>query len=244
MKYVPAFLLVFFSVIFTGCFDILEEISFNNDGSGNYSLTFDMNDMINDPFMKEMMLESIKNDANLSPDEDGHLELDSMVYLKDDPQFAKFKNKRTMWESAKMHTLISEEKGKMFINFTFDFSEVGDIETFYKSLNENQESQNTFAGFDQVVGASTFAFKKKSLTRKAVAQSKQTTADMNSDDMAMLKMFMTDAHLKTTYRLPGKVKNSSIPNSQVDNNQVTVTTPLVDIMEGKANMEGEIKFKN
>jgi hypothetical protein len=30
----------------------------------------------------------------------------------------------------------------------------------------------------------------------------------------------------------------------VDKNQVTVSIPLLDLMDGKAMMDGEIKFKN
>lgn len=245
MKYFPAFLLVLFSVIFTGCFEILEDLSLNANGSGKYSLTFDMNGIINDPFMKEMLLESVKSEGNLSLDGAGKVEMDSILYLKDDPQFAQFKGNKTFFETAKMHTVISEEKGEMFINFSFDFKEVGDIDSFYKSLNENKESQNMFAGFDQIVGGSGFVFKKKSLTRRPAPKNNTAPSDdMNSDDMEMLKMFMTDSKLKTTYSFPGKVKNSSIPNSVVNNKEVTVEIPLLDIMEGTAEMDGEIKFKN
>ena len=67
--------------------------------------------------------------------------------------------------------------------------------------------------------------------------------NFGEEDMAMLKMFMTNSNLKTTYRFPGSVKKSSIPNSVVNNNEVTVSIPLLDLMEGKANMDGEIKFK-
>ena len=127
MKYFPSFLLLFFSIIFTGCFDILEDISINADGSGKYSITFDMDGIISDPFMKEMVLESIKKDANLAIGENEKIVIDSTVFMKDDPQFDKFKDNKALWETAKMHMVVNEETGKMFANFGFDFDEVGDI---------------------------------------------------------------------------------------------------------------------
>ncbi len=245
MKYFPAFLLLLYSTIFMGFFDVLEDISLNSNGSGNYSLTFDMDNIINDPFMKEMILESVKNEGNLPGGDGARVELDSTLYLKDDPQFAGLKDNRALWESAKIHTVISEDKGKMFVNFSFDFNEVGDIDTFFKKLNENKESQNMLSGFEQIMGGGAFVFKKKSLTRLPAPKSDQSQNEaMNSEDMAMLKMFMTEAKLKTTYNLPGSVKKSSIPNAVVNNKAVTVEIPLLDVMEGTAKMDGEIKFRN
>lgn len=245
MKHFLPLLLVLYSVVFMGCFEVLEDISLNANGSGNYSLTFDMNDMFNDPFMKEMMMESLKNEGRLSSGDEGIMELDSTVYLKNDPQFAALKDNRALWESAKIHTVISEEKGEMFFNFSFDFDKVEDIQAFFKAFNEHKESQDMLSGFDQIMGGSDLVFKKKSLIRQpAPKKDGAQSDDMSSDDLAMMKMFMTDATLTTTYMLPGSVKKSSIPNSVVDKNKVTVATPLFDVMEGKAQLDGEIKFKN
>ncbi len=245
MKYLPGFILIMFSIIFTGCFDILEDLSLNADGSGKYSITFDMDGIINDPMMKEMILESVKKDANLALGENEKIVIDSTVYMKDDPQFAKFKDNKALWETAKMHMVVNEETGKMFVNFGFDFDEVGDIDAFFKNLNDNSDSQNMFAGFDQIVSGSNFLFKKKSLTRMPATKSDDSIKDnFGEEDLAMLKMFMTDSNLKTTYSFPGAVKKSSIPNAVVNKNEVTVSIPLLDLMEGKAMMDGEIKFKN
>ena len=242
MKHFPVLLLTLIAFIFTGCFDILEDISFKKDGSGTYLITFDMNQIINDPFMKEMLLESVKNDTDFKGEK---IAMDSVIYFKDDPQFASLKDKSTLWESAKMHMVINEEKGKMFVNFGFDFNEVSDIDAFFKALNKDSDAQNMFAGFDQIVGGSTFVYKKKTLTRLPFPESDQTLQDnLKEDEMAMLKMFMTESELKTSYSFPGKVKKSSIPNSVIDGNEVSVAVPLLDLMDGSAEMDGEIKFKN
>lgn len=245
MKYFPAFLLLFFSIIFTGCFDILEDIGINKDGSGSYSLTFDMDGIIQDPFMKQMLLDAVKNEGVIDMGELENFVLDSTVYFRDDPKFAKYKDNKILWETAKMHMVVNEGKGKMFINFGFDFNNVDDIGTFFKSFNEDSDAQKMFAGFDQIVSGSTFVFKKKSLTRLPSEKGDESlAANFNEEDMAMLKMFLANSKLKTSYNFPGKVKKSSIPNSVVDNNEVSVAISLMDLMEGTAKMNGEISFKN
>jgi len=245
MKFLPGFLLVFFSMIFTGCFDILEDISLNKDGTGKYSLTFDMDQIIKDPFMKGMLLEMVKKEVGLEMDDTEKYVIDSIIYLKDYPEFAKIKASKVLLETAKMHMVVNEEKGKMFINFGFDFNEVGDIGSFFKSINENGESQALFSGLDQIVNGSNFVYKKKSLTRlPAVKGEKSVKDNFEGEELTMLKMFMTNSNLKTTYKFPGKVKKSSIENSVINNNEVTIATPLLDLLDGKAKLDGEIKFKN
>ena len=245
MKYLPSFLLVFFAIIFTGCFDILEDVGINKDGSGTYSLTFDMDDIIQDPFMKQMLLDAVKNEGGIEMEGLENFVLDSTVYFRDDPKFAKYKDNKILWETAKMHMVVNEDEGKMFINFGFNFNEVEDIGTFFKSFNEDSDAQKMFAGFDQIVSGSTFVFKKKSLTRLPSSQNDGAIKDnFNEEDMAMLKMFLADSKLKTSYNFPGKVKKSSIPNSVVENNEVSVDISLMDLMEGTAKMDGQINFKN
>ena len=245
MKFLNCILLTLFSTVFTGCFDILEDISVNKDGTGIYSLTFDMDQIINDPLMKEMLLEAVKEEAGMEDNEAEKIRIDSIVYLKDEPEFAKFKDNKALWESAKMHLVVDEEKGKMFVNFGFNFSEVEDIDAFFQNLKEDEDSQALFSGFNQIVTGSNFVFKKKTLTRLPADKGDGKLSDnLKDDELMMMKMFMVDSKLKTSYRFPGKVKKSSIPNSVIENNEVKIAIPLLDLMEGKANMAGEIKFKN
>ena len=245
MKFFNILFLTFFAIIFTGCFDILEDIAVNKDGTGTYSLTFDMDQIINDPLMKEMLLEAVKEEAGMKNNEAEKILIDSMIYLKDEPEFSKFKDNKALWESAKMHLMVDEEKGKMFVNFGFDFSEVSDIDAFFQNLKEDEDSQALFSGFNQIVTGSNFVFKKKTLTRLPAEKGDGKLSDnLKDDELMMMKMFMVDSKLKTSYHFPGKVKKSSIPNSVIENNEVIVAIPLLDLMDGKAQMDGEIKFKN
>ena len=57
MKYLSAFLLIAFSMVFTGCFDVIENIGINKNGSGTYEIALNMDKVIGDPFMKQMILE-------------------------------------------------------------------------------------------------------------------------------------------------------------------------------------------
>ena len=174
-----------------------------------------------------------------------NFELDSTMYFKDDPQFAQFKDNKTIYESAKIHVVMSEKKSKLSANFSFDFEKVEDIDTFFKKVTDNKESKEMLGGFDQMFSGSLFAFKKKRLTRlPPVKEGTNLMENGKEEDMAMAKMVLANANLKTTYTFPGKVKKSSIPNSVIEKNQVKVTTPLLDFLEGKAKLDGEIRFKN
>ena len=51
-------------LFFTSCFDILEEVHLQKNGSGKYLLTMDMSGIMSDPFMKEAIGEAMKSEGS------------------------------------------------------------------------------------------------------------------------------------------------------------------------------------
>ena len=55
-------------------------------------------------------------------------------------------------------------------------------------------------------------------------------------------MFLGTAKYKTIYNLPNRIKKTKIPNGKIDGNTLTVENSMLDILEGKAKLDGEISF--
>ena len=87
-----------------------------------------------------------------------------------------------------------------------------------------------------------FETKKKTLIRKPIDMSSLAEQLGGEESMAMMKMMMAGATYKTVYHLPKKVKRTDIKDAQVDGKTVTVTRNYLDIIEGKTNLDGMIKY--
>ncbi len=58
MKKIKLLFFLALSTLLTGCFNILEEVTLNQDGSGLYSLKMDLSAILADDFMKSMIQQS------------------------------------------------------------------------------------------------------------------------------------------------------------------------------------------
>lgn len=225
----------------TACFDITEEVHLNRDGSGKYAIIMDMSAMFKDPFMKGMMAESLQQQGA-----EGEMEKDTVIHFKDDPKLADLSPEdRKVVEKLTMHMVMSESQEKMMITMDLPFSNIKDISRMSSAL----KNIDTGTGMGGMLGGGgmmtpggdiNFELTKGKLTR-IVAPDTEKLAD--DENMAFVKMFLESASYKTIYHLPGKVKKASMSNAKVDGNTVTVANSLIDIIEGKASVGGEIKFK-
>ncbi len=230
-------------VLNTGCFDIVEEVFLNKDGSGKYLMTMDMSGLLKDSFMKGMFEESLKQEGG---DQIGALmEKDSIIYFKDLPEVAELSaGEKEILENLQMRLSMSEKKSEMLIKLQLDFKNVTDINKMSEVMSKigaDQQVSGGMPGGNLMTGNNaSFSFKKGLLSRLPVKMSDAVKADEN---MEMMKMFLGDADYKTIYHLPGKVKKADIPGAVIEGNTVTVTNSLLDMMDGKAKIDGAIKFK-
>lgn len=240
-----AILFLFGSLItLTGCLDVVEEIYLNRDGSGKYMLKLDMSSLFSDPFMKSMMEQAMEQEG-VTRGEGNKLEQDTVIYLKDMPDSVRRGLDRPeFWENVVMRMTMSESQKKMVTTIELPFKQLSDITYFFENIDQLGAGENMGAGGmlgGGMLGATaSYQLSGKNFTR---SQSASALSDQNDDDMQMLKMFLSSATYKTIYHMPGKVRKTTIPNADIDNNTVTVETGYLDMLDGKAKLDGQIKFK-
>ena len=227
------------SFLLTGCIETLEEIYLNKDGSGKYNVTFDMSEFFSNPMMKSMIEEAAKEEGG-----EGDLNLgetDTLIRFRDSGLM------EGVMKNAEMRMTMSDSLGKFLISMNFPFENVSQIDEFFQRLSEEGAGAEAMGGMgamgSMLMPGGKFAFQKKKLTR---LKSEQGGAGelLAGEDGEFMKMFFSGGTHTTVYHLPGKVKKTTIEGAEVDGNTVTVERPLMDLMEGKVGLEGEIRFKN
>ena len=89
-------------------------------------------------------------------------------------------------------------------------------------------------------GGKLFELSKKKLTRLPLPKAEGM---LKGEEMDMAKMFFSSGSYSMIYHLPGKVKKSTIPGAEIDGKTVTVEVPMSELIDGKAVMDGMIKYK-
>lgn len=239
-------LLVLLLALFSlqSCFDVVENMKVNKNGSGTYELTYDLSSVMANGMMKEMLKESMQSEegpfANMMVD--GAVEMDTVIQLKDSPLAEEMEGDvPEVMKKAKMAMNMSESQGVFKIVLSLDFDKVAEIADFYKLLQETGEDQQGFGAMMPSNGL--FQLNGKTLTRQAMDVSAASEAMGDDESMAMMKMMMAGATYTTIYEFPKKVKSTTIPDAEVGKKTVTVTRDFLKIMEGKGDLAGKIKFK-
>lgn len=232
----------------TSCFDIIEEMRLKKDGSGTYTITTDMSGLMSDGFMKEALQGAMESEGEgLNMD---LMNIDSSFSFASSPDAASLSAAdRKVLEKVviSMKGSEKEEVLKMAINVNFDsFEDMNKIGEVMKKMNEKSEGGSPAAGFmggGQFSDFSDmFSMKKKKLFSRSAA--KQPLDGLIEDDMKdMMAMMLAGASYKTIYYMPGKVKKSTIPGAEIDGKTVTVEHPMLDIVNQKVKIDGDIKFK-
>lgn len=248
------FLLVFTCSLFlTSCINILEEVFLNRDGSGKYSLTMDMSEMMSNP----MMMGALKEAAEDAPEGTmpEKLEKDTVMYFTSMAKPGQLTAEEArLLKDVNMKMSMSESKGKMFITIDMPFKHIDQLAEISKVMQKLQpeegedQSAGPFGGMGTFGGMTStekqFELKKNTLVRlPAAAQAGMMKEMFGEEQMEMAKMLFSSAKYETVYHLPGKVKKAKINGAVVDGNTVTVSNGFLDILEGKAKFEGEIKYK-
>ncbi|MCB9284423.1 MAG: hypothetical protein H6563_10150 [Lewinellaceae bacterium] len=241
MKRFALLLVVLTPLLFSSCFEILEEIYLQKDGKGTYLYTIDMSALM-DESMKELLASAAaEGEANSLEG----VEIDSTIYFRDaNPDEIAALDRPEIFKRAFMKIQMSDEQDKMVMQFGLDFEDVGEIDYFLQNLDK--VSGGDLQGGEMGKGllltsqaAQMFALKGKKLTRLATPDLGE---DVNNEDMSMLSMFMESATFTTIYHLPGKVKKTSIPGAVIEGKDVRVESSLLDLMNGEEAPKGWIKF--
>lgn len=241
-------LLVTASLFFlTGCLEVLEDVYLNADGSGKYQVTMDMSELFSDPMLKGIIDEAAKEEANKADDEP--LEMDSVMYFRDAPEFDQLSTAdQALIKDVSIKMNASESKGEMIMKMEFPFKNLDDFAKM-GAVMEKLDLGKDDNGAAGMLGGNMFGTKgaqfvlnKRVLSRMPLPDASEILGD-DKENLAMMKMFFQGATYTTVYHLPGKVKKTDIPNATVDGKTVIVENNFLDILEGKAKVAGDIKFK-
>lgn len=252
MKYLSYLVCLVLALTTSGCFEMLEDIYLNNDGTGKYQITIDMSGMFDDPFMGEMMKKSMAEQTGSE-----ELEVDSIINFSDlspgglPPTLTD--NDRELIGRTEIRMRMSEKEKIGNVVFSFPFNSMDELndfqETFTRIQEESDEAGGGMGGLLSGGGMSNGAKTKWSLSGRTLNREVDTAAvaeemeDVDDEMMEMMKMFMADATFTTTYHLPGKVKKCSIPGAAVDGKTVTLTYSILEAMDEQPDTGGTIKFK-
>ncbi len=227
----------------TSCFDIIEEVYLNKDGSGKYVTRIDASGLMSNPFMKSAIQEAAKEEGG----EEMNLESDSLIYYKDMDGFADLTNmEQQQIKDLTIHMVMSESKGEFLIISDIPFKSLDELAQIQQIIGKVQDKEGEAGGLmggtnPFAAGAPRFKQAKRELIR--LPEAAGDAEELDEETMSMAKMFFTDAEATTIYHLPGKVKSCSIPNAVIDGKTVTVTHSLLDMMDEKVISEGAIKYK-
>lgn len=244
MKKIVLGLLVSVSLLLSGCIDIVEEMTLNKNGKGLYTMTIDMSSILQLGSLKDLMNQAGADDgaAKLFGDK---MEKDTTIFLKDMPADLKAQTgDAAFWNKAQMNIKMSEKDKKFLMQMRLDFDKIEDIEFFYKNLSTvMKEGAGEMGGGMPMEGLTpagvAFKLAKKSLTRLPTPKPENQPT---GEDMEMMKMFLGSAKYTTIYNLPSRVKKVKMANAKIDGNTVTIENSMLDIMEGKAKLDGQISF--
>ena len=131
MKKIAGLLSVILSVFISGCFDTVQEITINNDGSGAFTSTTDMGNMIK--MVKMMGSDQTKGIDSLVMDT-----VFSLAAFKDSvPGLTNGEIK--LLENAKFKTAINAAEEKLQVAFSFPFSDVSDVSSINNLLKKTKD---------------------------------------------------------------------------------------------------------
>ena len=241
-------MLVTASLLFlTSCLEVMEDVHLNADGSGKYLITMDMSGLFSDPMLKGIIDEAAKEETGKEDDEP--LEMDSIMYFRDEPGFEQLSAEdQSLIRKVAIEMKASESKEEMIIQMNFPFKNLDDLKKMGEVMQKMEKDGGSSPGGGMMgngmFGAqgAQFALNKRVLSRLPMPDVKEMLGD-DAENLEMMKMFFAGASYTTTYHLPGSVKKTDIPNAVVDGKTVVVENSLLDILEGKVKVAGDIKFK-
>lgn len=245
MRKISFLVLILATFSLQSCLNVVEKLSLNRNGTGVYSITYDMSSMMSG-MMREMILESLQEEGEDNPfanaKVDGKIELDTLIDMKDAPMSADFEGELpAIMRKVKMEMKMSETQSLFTTTMVLSFDKVSEINDFYNAMSEmGDEGGAGLTGMLPMNGL--FKLSGKTLIRKKMSVG--DAAAMDDENLEMMKMMMTDATYKTIYEFPKKVKGFTVADAEkVDKKTITATYSLLDIMEGKVDMSGKINFK-
>lgn len=260
MKFIKILALVFLTACFTNC-NIKERIVFNEDGSGNYLMTYDMAEFMN----------KMKSEMGASASTGDEKAIDTVVVFKDimetykDSVAALPEEKRLALEAVKdmyMKMNMDEEKGVFDFGIGLDFNSVEELKGIgekiekAKSLNSQNDQVDAMkgsplgkfmgtgnTGFDYEYTASGFT---RTTTLPEDYNAEKAKFDENDESDKEFIAYFENAYYIVEYTFPKKIKSHSFENAELSNDAKTITYKVnwLDFIKNPKALDVDITFAN
>ena len=257
---------------FTGCIDIIEEMTLRKNGTGNYTMRMDMSGMMGMmQMMSEFGGEMEGGEENGTPEDlfknlmANEEAFDSTVYLKNaDPELlAQFSDNPGFAEKVNIHIKADPTENEFLLDFNVDFRNMDDLDYFFKNfdkiasmMGEGDESSEldmmSMGGASPLGGIMSggltryFDLKKRTLIRRDATpqEASDELKNMSGEERQMMEMMFGDASYKVIYNLPGKVKKMTSKDATLSSDKKTVMLQgdLMDYMTGDFKVANIIQF--
>ncbi|WP_248723981.1 hypothetical protein [Seonamhaeicola sp. ML3] len=262
MKYIKVLALVILTLSFTNC-TIKERIVFNEDGGGNFLVSYDMGE-----FMKQMKTQM---GAGASEGDEAGKVMDTTIVFKDlmesykDSIAALPEEKKLALEVVKdmyMEMTMDEDKGVFDFGIGLDFKTIGELtnigEKIQKAKSLNAKSDQVDAMKGSPLGK--FMDYEKSntaydLTDTGFTRNTTLPEDWNPDEAAFdeadeteseLMSYFSNAYYVVEYTFPKMISGFSVENAELSNNDKTITYKVswLDFLKDPKLLDVDITFAN
>jgi len=245
------------TVIFTGCFDTIEETTINIDGSGSLVTTIDMSSI----------LKMAKMAGGDKTDEMGNETMDTVIHLSEyaDSMTALTDIEKKLMSSGTMRTIFNpkDEELKMVYSFLYsNTEELGTLnELMKKVLNKGQSSvmDKLMKSGDEgkaLMGDSdmsmpdlddyfTYSFTNGKISKKLDKEKYAGVSDNKAlSSMREIGQMGLSMSMKVVYNLPEAAKKTEGKGVKLsgDKKTITVETSLDDFFDEPALLEYQIEY--
>jgi len=238
-------LISFISIILSSC-TFTEEITFDKDFKGTYSLGIDMSKLLElNGDTKQDSIPPKKTDTVIRFKDILEEYKDSISELSDE--------EREMIESLKdlrMEMHVDESAKKMVMNFLIDFNKIEELKDINKKISRaNEISGKKNTAFKNYSPTSEVEYELIGNTFKRITTVKELTAELKEKNETFLTQsaaMLDSLPYQIIYHFPKKIKSVSFENAQIseDKKTVTITSTLGVITKNPKSLDFEVKLKN
>lgn len=203
------------AICLSSCFDILEIISFNKDGSGSYTTTLDVSGL-----KEQMKLMS-------SLDTTGNME-SGFNYSMD----STYKESIRKYKSVSgISNVVGSTAKENEYTITLDFASVDALSRAIYLDKNTEDAKNIYS------------WKKGNFLR--TNNSLNLVDDGDEEQAEMMKTFIAENKYTIIVNAPGKIKSAGNRNAVIseDKKSVKLVTKLTDLLDAKSSLELDIDYK-
>jgi len=242
-------------ILMTSC-QMTEEVTFDRNGSGTYSLNVDMGQMMS--MMKGMEKgkdkDSLKVDKKPEKKDTIILVSDILEKNKDSLKNLSKEEKEALYalKDAKIHIAMDEAKDKMLMQYIIPFKNVNDLSNINKklkklnSLNKNKRKNNIDDLEKSMPEAKVqYTFNKHKFRRIVMPAPKSKEKDSVKKDDDKMQQMLGMFKYKLVYHFPYKIKSVSYKDALLtaDGKTLIIEMPMDKLVENPKLLDFEVKFE-